>query len=125
MSGLQAGYDRINTIPRAVPIAQGRPGESSVYRRIGFQGDLLTKCEGFETLYHMLRSSASKYAALNCMGYRDLIKMHQDEVSVEKIVGGKFYEFADINDIQEKKSWRRKYLLFPNWDLTNGGPIVK
>lgn len=65
-------------------------------------GLLVTPEPEIQTLYDLGQWCSRKYAKNNCTGKRNLIKNHQVEQLVDKIVNGQ--------KVQEKKKW---FLLFP------------
>lgn len=72
-----SGYEKKagETIPRRHPAAK--------------DGLILTPSDDVKTVYDILRRSSKKFGNAKALGYRTLIKMHEENKKITKIVDGK------------------------------------
>jgi hypothetical protein len=80
------GYEKIDgeTIPRVHPSAK--------------DGLISTPAPDVKTIYDILRSSSKKFGNAKALGYRTLIKTHEEVKQIKKVVDGK--------EVTEDKKWQ-------------------
>jgi hypothetical protein len=80
------GYEKVDgeTIPRVHPSAK--------------DGLISTPAPDVKTIYDILRSSSKKFGNAKALGYRTLIKTHEETKQIKKVVDGK--------EVTEDKKWQ-------------------
>ena len=83
----------------AIVAEPARPGEGPVRRFAPTADRLITQPkEGVETVYDVLSSAVAEHGDHKALGYRDILKIHEEEKEVTKVIGGK--------EVKEKKIWK-------------------
>ncbi|KAJ3569539.1 hypothetical protein NP233_g4985 [Leucocoprinus birnbaumii] len=83
----------------SVEISPGSEGEGGV-RRIAITKDKLVTqpSEGVDTVFDIVEYAARTHGSRNALGWRDVVRIHEEEKDVTKIVDGK--------EVVEKKKWK-------------------
>ncbi|TFK66792.1 acetyl-CoA synthetase-like protein [Pluteus cervinus] len=83
----------------SVEVGPAEPGEGAVRRLAIHSGYLATQPqEGVETVRDLLEVAINEHGPRHVMGWRDIVKIHEEEKEIKKNVDGK--------EITEKKKWK-------------------
>lgn len=78
---------------------QAEPGQSRTRRITIAENALSTQpMEGIDTVYDVLAYAARKYGPRNAAGARDIVRTHEEEKEIKKVVDGK--------ETVQKKKWQ-------------------
>ena len=76
-----------------------KPGETATRRNARTKESLVTQpADGVDTIVDVLRFAERKHGKKNAIGWRDIIKVHDEEKEVKKTVNGQ--------EVTEKKIWK-------------------
>jgi long-chain acyl-CoA synthetase len=82
-----------------IRVPNNRPGESCLVRHVlAAKGLLATPGENVRTAYDILMQANKAYGTKNALGYRKVIRVHEEKKDIVKTVAGK--------TITETKLWR-------------------
>lgn len=83
----------------SVEVGPAAPGETAVRRSTVSPDGLVAKpAENVSTIPDLIDYSANKFPTLNCLGWREVVKIHEEQKEVKKVVGGK--------EVTETKTWK-------------------
>jgi long-chain acyl-CoA synthetase len=82
-----------------VDIEPAKPNEGPV-RRLALASDAFVErpAEGIETTSDIISYAAKKYGKMNAVGWRDVIKIHEEQKEVKKVVNG--------SEVSQTKTWK-------------------
>jgi long-chain acyl-CoA synthetase len=85
--------------PGSVDISQASEGQSAIRRCAISKDKLVTHTvEGVNTVFDVMEYAARTHGSRNALGWRDIVRMHEEEKEVTKTVDGK--------EVKEKKKWK-------------------
>lgn len=109
------------------PDAEPKEGETLPRRNIASKDGLIMRPEeGVTTLYDIVRRSAQKFGNAKAMGYRKLVKTHNEVKKIKRMVGG--------HEEEQEKTWTYSelseyhYISFTEYEkitLNIGGGLRK
>ncbi|KAJ3565821.1 hypothetical protein NP233_g7394 [Leucocoprinus birnbaumii] len=80
-------------------VEPARPGEGPVYRLAATSKELVARpIEGIDTTCDIISYCARKYDKTRALGWREIVKIHEEQKDVKKTVDG--------NEVTEKKTWK-------------------
>ncbi|KAF5347312.1 hypothetical protein D9756_009932 [Leucocoprinus leucothites] len=83
----------------SVEISSGSEGQSGVRRLAITKDRLVTQPgEGVNTVFDIVEYAARTHGSRNALGWRDVVRIHEEEKEVTKTVDGK--------EVKEKKKWK-------------------
>lgn len=83
----------------SVEVEPAKPGEGPIRRLANNAEELVTRpMEGIETTPDIIAYAAKKYGKMKAVGWRDVIKVHEEQKEIKKTVDGR--------EVAETKTWK-------------------
>lgn len=83
----------------SLEVEPAKPGEGSIRRLSITAGNLITRpAEGIDTTSDIIAYAAKQYGKEKAVGWRDVVKVHEEQKEIKKTVDGK--------EVTETKTWK-------------------